>query len=82
MSVTAGNGCAWTAVSNNTWLTVTSFGGGIFSGGDSTVSYSVSANTGADRTGTITIAGKTFTVTQSGGTSLWDNAYWDSSNWN
>ncbi len=63
ISVTAGSGCAWTAVSNNTsWLTVTS---GASVTGNGTVGYSVAANTGTARTGTITIAGKTFTVTQS-----------------
>ena len=35
-------------------------------GGNKTVNYSVSANSGAARTGTIVIAGLTFTVTQAG----------------
>lgn len=58
-----GSGCAWTAVSNAAWITITS--GGTGSGGG-TVSYSVAANSGAQRTGTLTIAGQTFTVTQGG----------------
>jgi PKD repeat protein len=55
---------AWTAASNDAWLTVTSpsplSGSGV-------VYYQVSRNTtGQKRTGTMTIAGHTFTVTQSG----------------
>ena len=61
VSVTAGAGCAWTAVSNAAWITVTAGSGGT---GNGTVSYSASANTGVARTGTITAAGKTFTVSQ------------------
>ncbi|MBF8275473.1 MAG: hypothetical protein HW390_546 [Candidatus Brocadiaceae bacterium] len=54
--------CSWTAVSNATWITVTSGGSGT---GNGRVVYSVSANTGTSaRTGTMTIAGKTFTVKQ------------------
>ncbi|MEE9200394.1 MAG: BACON domain-containing protein [Candidatus Brocadiales bacterium] len=60
----AASDCSWTAVSNKSWITVTS---GSSSTGDGTAGYSVAANTGSiSRTGTITIAGDTFTVTQSG----------------
>ena len=61
VAVTAPNGCGWTAVSNAAWITVTS---GVSGTGNGTVTYSVSANNGAARTGSITIAGKTFTVAQ------------------
>ncbi len=61
VGITTGNGCGWTAVSNDTWITVT---GGSSGTGNGTTSYSVAANTGAARTGTITIAGQTFTVNQ------------------
>jgi hypothetical protein len=64
VAVTTSSGCTWTAVSNTSFITVSSGGSGTGSG---TVSYSVAANTGAARTGTITIAGQTFTVSQSGG---------------
>lgn len=53
--------CSWTAVSNASWITVTS---GSDVTGNGTVVYSVAANTGASRAGTITIAGKTFTINQ------------------
>ncbi len=68
VSVTApASTCTWGASvdSNSTsWITITSGSSGT---GNGTVSYKVSENTGtAARTGTITIAGKTFTVTQDG----------------
>lgn len=57
------SGCNWTAKSNAPWITVTTGESGT---GGGTVSYSVMANTGTSpRTGTITIAGQLFTVTQS-----------------
>ena len=52
---------AWTASSNNPWITVTSGSSG---SGAGTVGYSVASNSGSARTGTITIAGQTFTVSQ------------------
>ena len=62
-TVTTLAGCAWTGVSNNTgWLTVT---GGASGSGTGTVAFSASANpTTSARTGTITIAGQTFSVNQ------------------
>jgi hypothetical protein len=63
VGVTAASGCSWTASSNADWITIT---GGSSGSGNGTVSYSVSANTYAsNRSGTMTIAGQTFTVTQS-----------------
>ncbi len=59
--VTATPGCAWTAVSKVPWIVIVSGASGIGSG---TVGYTVAADTTAQRTGTITIAGQTFTVTQ------------------
>ncbi|MBI4741770.1 MAG: hypothetical protein HY777_09550 [Betaproteobacteria bacterium] len=67
VGVTTGAGCAWSAASNAGWITITS---GASGNGSGTVAYSVQANTGSSsRTGTLSIAGKTFTVTQSGSTS-------------
>ena len=64
VTVTAPNSTAtWTAVSNSSFLTIASSASGT---GNGTVSYSVAANTtGSVRTGTLTIAGLTFTVNQS-----------------
>ena len=62
IAVTASAGsCTWTGVSNASWITVTSGASGIGSG---SVGFTVAANTGAARGGTMTIAGQTFTVNQ------------------
>lgn len=64
VTVTAGAGCAWTAVSNSTFITVTS---GASGSGNGSVTYSVASNPNTTaRTGTLTIAGQTHTVTQAG----------------
>jgi len=66
VSVTTQSGCSWSASSNANWITITSGSSGT---GNGTVYYSVSANTStSSRTGTMTIAGQTFTVYQSGTT--------------
>ena len=65
ISVTADIGIAWDAKSNVSWITITS---GASGAGKGTVSYKVAEYTGnvATRTGTLTVCGKTFTVTQTG----------------
>ncbi len=65
LAVTAGATCgAWSAASNALFITIVSGAGGSGSG---TVSYSVANNPSRQsRTGTLTVAGLTFTVTQSG----------------
>ena len=62
VGVATTSGCSWTAVSNAPWITVT---GGASGNGNGTVSYTVAANPGTvPRTGSMTIAGFTFYVTQ------------------
>jgi len=62
VTVTSSSGCPWTAVSNDSWVMVTS---GASGAGNGMVGYSVAANISLNaRTGTITIAGQTFTVNQ------------------
>lgn len=59
-AINAGPNCQWTATSNAAWLTTSStgFGNGI-------VSFKYTLNsTGAARSGTITVGGQTYTVTQ------------------
>lgn len=64
VNVTVANGCNWTAVSNAAFITINS---GASGSGNGAVNYTVAANaTTAPRTGTVTIAGQTFTVTQAG----------------
>ena len=64
VTVTANSGCPWTATSNISWITITSGSSG---NGSGTVSYSVAPNSStSSRSGTMTIASQTFTVTQNG----------------
>jgi hypothetical protein len=61
-TVTTSAACTWTAVSNNAdWLHITGAASGAGSG---SVGYTVDANAGSARTGTITVGGQTFTVNQ------------------
>jgi C1A family cysteine protease len=63
LSVTSQSGCSWTAVSNVNWIRVVSGAKGT---GDGTVRYYVYPNnTSISWTGTLTIGGRTLTVTQS-----------------
>ena len=64
VAVSAGASCQWSASSSAAWISIT---GGASGSGPGTVSYSVAANTGTtSRTGSATIAGQTFSVTQEG----------------
>ncbi|HSL19915.1 MAG TPA: hypothetical protein VK886_00140 [Vicinamibacterales bacterium] len=58
VTVTAANGCVWDATSNSGFLTVMSGGSG---NGNSTVVYSVAANSNKTSQRTLTIAGQTYT---------------------
>ena len=53
--------CVWTARSDVSWIAVTTHMPQV---GDNPVSISVSANTGAARTGHVVVSDKTVTVTQ------------------
>jgi len=62
VSVTTTAVCAWTAVSNASWITVTSGAAGT---GNGSVGVTVAANGGtAARSGTLAIGGQTVTVSQ------------------
>lgn len=62
VGVTAGDGCGWASQSNSTWAMITA---GQFGFGDGGVSFTLAPNgLGQARTGTLTIAGQTFTITQ------------------
>ncbi|PYT03998.1 MAG: hypothetical protein DMF60_16670, partial [Acidobacteria bacterium] len=63
VGVTAGTGCSWTAISNAPWISIPNTTSG---SGNGVVDYTVAPNSGAPRTGTITIAGLTFVVSQEG----------------
>jgi hypothetical protein len=61
--VIATTGCEWTASTTTSWITLAYPQWGGNGGG---VNFTVAANTGPARTGTINIGGKTFTVNQAG----------------
>jgi len=62
IGVTAASNCGWTAVSNASFLTAQAT-----ASGNGNVVITATANTGAARTGTVTIGGQTVTVTQDPG---------------
>ena len=59
INVIAPSGCQWSSTSTLTWVTITK---GSTGSGNGMVTYQVAANSGAGRSGTLTIAGLTFTV--------------------
>ncbi len=64
VAVATSAGCSWTASSNASWLTITAGSSG---SGNGDVQYSASAATGPARSGSLTIAGRTFTLNQGDG---------------
>jgi hypothetical protein len=75
IAVTASNGCSWSATSHVAWISIASGSSGT---GDGVVTYAVAANAEVTaRTGTLSVAGQTFTVTQvANAPSLLDTWYW------
>ena len=64
VSMTTTAACSWTATSNSSWITITSSGSG---SGNGTVNFTVTANpTTSQRGGTLTVAGRTATINQTG----------------
>ena len=61
VTVSTGAGCQWTTSENVGWLDIKSGNNGTGSG---SVTFDVGSHSGSTRTGTLTIAGQTFTVTQ------------------
>jgi all-beta uncharacterized protein len=56
--------CAWTAVSNASFITIKSGASGT---GNGSVVLTIAPNSGSARSGTVTIAGQTFTINQPAG---------------
>jgi hypothetical protein len=62
VSVNTSNGCTWSATSSESWLTVV---GGASGTGTGAVAFQIAPNTtGQTRTGSLSIGGQMFTVTQ------------------
>src|SRR5439155_6588273 len=67
--------CSWAATSTASWISITA---GASRSGNGQASFSVAANAAtSDRTGTLTIAGQTVTVTQSGASGSASRSYTD-----
>ncbi len=62
-NINVSGSCPWAVTSSANWLAVTSSPTG---SGNTTVNFTVAANTGGGRSATITGIGQTFTVSQSG----------------
>jgi uncharacterized repeat protein (TIGR01451 family) len=61
VAVTTFGTCGWTAVSNDGWISIDSGSSGV---GNGTVGYSIETNAGPPRSGSLTIAGITVSVSQ------------------
>ncbi len=61
VTVSTAAACAWTAASGSSFITISQ---GLTGTGNGTVQYTIAANTGAARTGTISVGGTTITFTQ------------------
>lgn len=64
VNVTTAPGCSWTANTSASWVTITSGAAGT---GNAAVDYSVAVNSAAARSGSMSIAGQTFTVNEASG---------------
>ena len=64
VTVTTSAGCAWTATSGTSWLTITSGSSGT---GNGTVQFTAAQNTADVRIGSLSIAGQTVAVNQASG---------------
>ncbi|MGH9310748.1 MAG: BACON domain-containing protein [Vicinamibacterales bacterium] len=64
ISVTAGTSCSWSVTGLPSWITVSAGA----RRGTANVSYTVAQNTGASRRATLTVAGRSVTISQSAGT--------------
>jgi hypothetical protein len=66
--VSASSNCAWSATSSAPWLTISS---GTFGAGSGDISWSVASNPNAgNRTGTITLNGQAYPITQLGAAAI------------
>ena len=64
VTVASAAGCSWTAASNAPWVTLTA---GVSGTGPGQVQFTVAANTGPPRSGSLTIGGHAVTVSQPSG---------------
>ena len=67
VTVTTGAGCAWTASSSAGWIAIVC---GACGCGTGSVTFAVAAVSGAARRGSVTIAGRTLTISQAAAAAL------------
>src|SRR5271170_7601805 len=65
VNITANPGCSWSASGAPSWVTFTTGSGN----GNGSASYIVAANSGGDRSASVTMAGQAFTIEQEGSVS-------------
>jgi hypothetical protein len=65
-NVTTGAGCLWNANTTDGWITISGGATNPLGGGSGPVSFNVQANNGGSRTGSISVGGYVFTITQCG----------------
>ena len=63
LQVSTATGCSWTAQANVPWIVLTPSGGN----GTGVVNFTVQANTGSQRQGTISVGGQSVAITQASG---------------
>ena len=63
-NVNAPGGCNWTSVTNDSWITITPPSNGT---GNGSISFTVQANNGPQRSGSIVVGGQVFLISQDGG---------------
>jgi hypothetical protein len=60
-TVTTSSGCPWTAVTADSWVSITS---GASGNGNGTIAFTAAANSGASRSGSIFVGGERFSISQ------------------
>jgi hypothetical protein len=73
ITITTSSVCNWVAISNDAFIVLTSPSSGF---GNGSLTFSVIANTGAARMGSVTISSQTVTVTQAAGSPASANEVW------
>ncbi|MFN7928139.1 MAG: putative Ig domain-containing protein [Blastocatellia bacterium] len=63
VAITTGDRCVWVSLEDVSWIEILTSKSGV---GSDVLRYHVSPNSGSARTGTFTISGQPFTITQSG----------------
>jgi hypothetical protein len=64
ITVSTAEGCAWSAASGSSWMTISGRAGDT---GPGRIEFTVAANAGPERAGTLTVAGRTIAVKQAAG---------------